>query len=168
MPVSKPIAVANRGVPARAPSIPKGVKAACLAMIHDGIDFIAAARAHGLRPDTLRRWLHRPECISFVKRERAAYRLAVCCGNEHALVKIRDDPAGNSMAKVRSVQALEGIEDSEVAKPGNSTQPGVTIRIVNVVQDRAAQGRVIDVTPSPPTSRVTTAPIEPPEPIFRP
>jgi hypothetical protein len=166
MPVSKPIAVADRAAPARASTLPKSVKLACLVMISEGVDFVVAARNHGLRPDTLRRWLHRVECISFVKRERAAYRLAVCSGNEFVLKQIRDE-GENAMARVASVKQLEamGVEDS--GRPGAAAQLGVSIRILNVVQPPAA-GPTIDIAPSR-AARLAAEPLPalPVEPIFK-
>jgi hypothetical protein len=58
-------------------------------MIHEGCDLVVAAQASGLRPDTMRRWLHRPELVGFLRRERAAFRQAICAGNEAVLAEIR-------------------------------------------------------------------------------
>jgi hypothetical protein len=167
MPVSKPIATADRAAPARASTLPKSVKLACLAMIHEGHDFIVAARTHGLRPDTLRRWLHRVECISFVKRERAAYRLAVCSANEYVLKQIRDE-GENAMARVASVKQLEAMVAAEDGGRGASAPSlGVSIRIVNF-QSPSASEPTIDITPHPaPELAAEPLPAQPLEPIFR-
>jgi hypothetical protein len=102
-------------------------------MIHEGCDLVVAAQASGLRPDTMRRWLHRPELVGFLRRERAAYRQAICAGNEHALKSIRDELGGNAVAKVNSIKCLEDMnEESSLRRTSDVPGPGVTIRILNV------------------------------------
>lgn len=44
-------------------------------MVHRGIDFIEAARANSIKPDTLRRHLHRIETISFIRRNERRFAL---------------------------------------------------------------------------------------------
>lgn len=134
-------------------------------MIEAPTDFITAAKANGVQPRIMRRWLHRPEAIAFLRRERARFRASICAANEAVLAEIRDK-GENAMARVRAVQVLEGIEDSQVAKPSNAPAPGVTVRIVNVVQS-PAQPPTIDITPTPPSREPLPAPAElDPEPIF--
>jgi hypothetical protein len=82
MPVSLPIAASGRDASDKPRPIPKSVQLACLDMIHKGIDFVAASQLHGLKADTLRRHLHRPETIAFLRRERKAFRAAVCSAYE--------------------------------------------------------------------------------------
>ena len=119
---------------------------AALKMIHEGCNLVLAAQASGLRPDTLRRWLHRPELVGLIRRERAAFRQAICAGNEHALMQIRDEPGGNAMAKVNSIKCLEDMnEEGSLRRSSDVPSPGVTIRIVNV-------------TPQPVFGNVTPAP----------
>jgi hypothetical protein len=144
MPISPPIAASGSRSADRAKRIPQGVKAACLLMIEEGVDFITAAKANGLQPDTMRRWLHRPEVMGFLRRERAAFRQAVCAANESVLAEIRDDREGNQMARVHAVKTLEQLEDSEVAKPGNVQTPGIVIVI-----SPAPEPPIVDVTPEP-------------------
>lgn len=161
--ITAPVAASGARSPERSRRIPKAVRSACLMMIHEAVDFITAAKANGIKPDTMRRWLHRPEVVSLIRRERAAFRMALCAANEAVLAQIRDK-GENAMARVRAVQVLEGIEDSEIAKPGNGAQtPGITIRVVNVVQDQPA--RTIDATPA----HVEPEPLPalPVDPIFR-
>jgi hypothetical protein len=146
MPISTPIAASGVRSPEHARRIPQAVRSACLQMIHEAVDFITAAKANGLRPDTLRRHLHRPEVVGFIRRERAAFGLAICAANEAVLAEIRDK-GENAMARVRAVQVLEGIEDGQVAKQSNAPAPGVTVRIVNVVAPDT-QATTIDVTPA--------------------
>jgi hypothetical protein len=126
--------------------IPQSVRAAALKMIYEGCDLVAAAQASNLRPDTLRRWLHRAELVGFLRRERAAFRQAICSGNEHRLVQIADEPGGNAMAKVNAIKCLEDMNEEGLLRRTNELpSPGVTIRILNI----APQPAPIDVTPKP-------------------
>lgn len=160
MPISTPIAAsASRSSPERVRRIPQAVQSACLTMIYDGLDLVAASRAHGLRPDTLRKWLHRAECVAFVRRSRAVYRAAICASNEHALLDIRNN-AENAMAKVNAIKLLEAIEDNKVVNPA-STTPGIVIRVVNVAPP--ASPPTIDVTPQHAEPALPTST----EPIFK-
>ena len=146
MPIGVPFAASGPRSPTERPRrIPQAVQAAVLLMIHEGTDFVAAAQANGLRPDTMRRWLHRPELVGLIRRERTAFRQAICSGNEHALAAIRDEPAGNAMAKVNAIRTLEALGEGAALRSGEVPSPGVTIRILNV----AAQPSPIDVTPAP-------------------
>jgi len=143
--IIQPFAASGPRSPTERPrQIPPSVKAACLKMIHEGCDLVLAAQASGLRPDTLRRWLHRPELVGFLRRERAAYRQAICAGNEHALKSIRDEPGGNAVAKVNSIKCLEDMnEEGSLRRSSDVPSAGVTIRILNI----APQPAPIDVTP---------------------
>lgn len=162
MPISAPVAASPARSPDRPRHIPQAVRSACLQMIHEATDFITAAKANGLKPDTMRRWLHRPEVVSLIRRERAAFRLAVCSANEAVLAEIRDK-GENAMARVRAVQVLEGIEDGQVVKQP-SAAPGVTVRIVNVIAPSEPAVPVIDVVPR---RAPLPAPIERDDPIFK-
>jgi hypothetical protein len=145
MPISTPLAASGaRGPSDRARRIPQSVKCACLLMIEEAVDFVTAAKASGLRPDTMRRWLHRPEVLSFLRRERAAFRQAVCSANERVLAQIRDDREGNQMARVHAIKTLEQLEDDAVAKPANLPAPGIVIRIVNQPPIDVSPSRVIE------------------------
>jgi hypothetical protein len=68
-----PIA-ASRREPVRAVRLPEGVKLAIIDMVELGDDFISAGKRHGVKPQGMRRWLGRAECISFLRRERARFR----------------------------------------------------------------------------------------------
>jgi DNA-binding SARP family transcriptional activator len=127
--------------------LPEGVRLAIIDMIETGADFISAAKSNGLQPQTMRRWLGRAECISFLRQERARFRQSVCAQNEAVLAEIRDDREGNQMARVHAVRALERLDEQEtMRRPGDMQTPGVTIRIVNVVPQPAP----IDITPRSP------------------
>jgi hypothetical protein len=150
MPVSLPFAASSgRNLSDKPRRIPKSVQLACLDMIHQGIDLVAAARANGLRPDTLRRHLTRIETLGFIKRERKALRAALCSSNEFYLAAIRNS-SPNEMARTKAISLLEAIDDEDHARPapGEVASPGITIRIIASPVDT----KVIDVTPAPPQS----------------
>jgi hypothetical protein len=147
MPVSLPFAASSgRKLSDKPRRIPKSVQLACLDMIHTGADLVAAAKAHGLRPDTLRRHLHRIETIGFIRRERTALRTALCSSNEYFLSQIRANSA-NAMAQTKAIALLEQIDDEARARPARSGEvasPGVIIRVL--VPQSAP---MVDITPAP-------------------
>jgi hypothetical protein len=94
----------------------------------------------------MRRWLGRAECISFLRKERARFRVTICAQNEAILAQIRDDCDGNQMARVHAIKTLEQLdEEGSMRRSADLPTPGVTIRIVNVAPKPAP----IDVTPKP-------------------
>jgi hypothetical protein len=137
-----PIASSGPREPVKRPRpVPKIVKDACLLMVYgdpedeDGgpIDFITAAKSVGMRPDTLRRYLGRPQVIAFLRAERRTFREAVCAGNEAALQRVRDGEGhSNPMARVAAVRALEALDEADTsAKAGQrQTLPGLVV-VVN-------------------------------------
>jgi hypothetical protein len=146
MPVSLPFAASSgRDLSDKPRRIPKSVQLACLDMIYRGIDFIEAARANGIKPDTLRRHLHRVETLGFIKRERAALRAALCSSNEFYLAAIRNS-SPNEMARTKAIALLEAFADADRARPapGELVTPGITINIVS-----PAPPEPRDVTPPP-------------------
>jgi hypothetical protein len=109
--------------------IPQAVKAACRQMVYESIDFIAAARANGLKPDTLRRWLHTSEAVGLLRRERSTFRESINASNEGALKRIRDESA-NAMAQIGAIRTLEGLQEGEVARLPGSEPAAVRITII--------------------------------------
>ena len=102
MPISLRVGASGAREPERAARrIPSKVRACVIDMISEGIGFIEAAQRHGMRPATMREWLHRPECAALVRSERKAYRLAISCGTERALADVRDNSI-NSQARVNA------------------------------------------------------------------
>ena len=98
------------------------------------LNFVDAARAAGVKPDVMRRWLDRPEVHSLLRAERKAFRATLCAGNEGALRRVRDT-AANPMAVVASVRALDQMQAEEEGRaPPGAAAPGVTI---NIVTERA-------------------------------
>lgn len=151
MPISPPVAASGSRAPERKRRIPQAVRDACLMMIEEAADFITAANAKGLRPDTMRRWLHRPEVISFLRRERAAFRQAVCSANEKVLAQIRDKADGNAIARVNAIRVLEGMDaDDSTRRGGDAVMPGITIQLIQApIPTPQVGGPLIDAVAQP-------------------
>jgi hypothetical protein len=143
--------------PVRRQPIPREVKAAINAMIYgletdpDGrpLDLASAARAAGIAGFRLRRWLHKPNVIGYLRAQRRAFREQICAGNEAALARVRDT-SENGMVTVAAVRALEAIDAEDGGRSANQSPPGVVIRITNSVSAPAGRQSTIDMTPVPP------------------
>jgi hypothetical protein len=170
-PLNLPIAASGSRAPdkQRPRPVPKQIKAVIKLMIYgepndpDGkpVDFITAAKACGVRPDIMRKWLDRPEVRSFLRAERRAYREIICSGNEGALRRIRDESA-NAMAQINAVRTLEQICEEETIREGRGTvSPGLVICMVQERPPQPSPAPVVDVEPLP------VAEPAPPDPIFR-
>jgi len=140
MPMFGTPVVSSRPEPVRAARVPDRVKQAVVTIVETGADFVSAGKRHGVTAQMMRRWLGRPECIAFLRKQRAQFRAAACAANEAFLVAIRS--GDNSMAAVHAIRALEQLADNEVARPSNTPGPGVTIVIRQAKEP-------IDITPSP-------------------
>jgi hypothetical protein len=123
MPDNPPLAAAGSREPEKRPRpIPKAVRQAVILMVygrHDDpeykpLDFIEAAKLAGIKPDVMRRYLDRPSVRSLLRAERRTFRETICAGNEGALKRIRDN-AGNGMAVIASVRALEQLDNPQAA-----------------------------------------------------
>lgn len=153
MPIAPPVASSGAREPERARPVPKRVRQAIELMVRGlpndpdskPLDFISAARACELKPDTLRRWLDRPAVRALLMAERRAWRDAICAGNEGALARVRNT-SENGMAVIGAVRALEQIADAAPPSGEVRRQPGVVIIIGSPPDSRS----VIDVTPIPP------------------
>ena len=123
--------VASRPAPVRAVRIPEKVRHAITAMVEEGLDFVSAGKQHGVTAQMMRRWLGRAEAITYLRAERSRFRQSVCAQNESYLVAIRG--GDNSMAAVRAIQVLEGLdEQGSLRRVGSEQTPGIVLKIVNV------------------------------------
>jgi hypothetical protein len=146
--ITTPFGASGPRSPAKRPrGIPPAVQAAALLMIHEKVDFVTAAKANNLAPDTMRRWLNRGELVAFIRRESAAFLQGICSGNARALQEIRDSPGGNAVAKVNSIKQLEDMNERSSMQPGTPTSPGIVIRVVNVNSAPAGPSSFVDVSP---------------------
>jgi hypothetical protein len=103
-----------------------------------------------MKPDTLRRWLHRPEARAFIADERNAYLAWATSRNAQVLALIRD--AGqNEAARVRAVALLEEMAGLR-ERPGVSVNVGVQANVQAVGYSYAPCDRpkpaTIDATPA--------------------
>jgi hypothetical protein len=118
-------------------------------MVTENLDLVAASQLHGVRAASLRAWLHRPETAQLVRAERKAYRLAISCGTEKALVEVRDNREGNQMARVAAAKAIVEIDRDEYARPaGDRVSPGITLKFVTYAAPatpaQSIEAKVID------------------------
>jgi transposase-like protein len=139
-----PVAASGKREPERAVRrIPAKVRACVVSMVTENLDLVAASRLHDVRPATMRTWLHRPEIAALVRKERQAYRLAISCGTEAALVDIRDNREGNQMARVAAAKAIVEIDRDEYARPAaDRVSPGITLKFVTYAAP------TVDITPA--------------------
>jgi hypothetical protein len=147
MPILPPVAASGAREPERAARrIPSKVRACVVAMVNDGLNFIEASQLHGLRPATMRTWLHRPEVVALIRAERKAYRQAILGTAEHALADVMNN-AENSQARVNAAKAIVEIDRDDYARPhaGERTLPGVSIRILNVTTMPTAPSSFVNV-----------------------
>ena len=130
MPMFGTPVVASRPEPVRAVRIPEGVRLAIIDMVELGDDFVLAGKRHGVKAQVMRRWLGRAECISFLRKERSRFRQSACAANEAYLVAIRS--GDNSMAAVRAIQVLEGLDEQGLLRRAGElpTTPGITLNII--------------------------------------
>jgi hypothetical protein len=144
MPILPPVAASGAREPERAARrIPSKVRACVVSMVTENLDLVAASQLHGLRPATIRTWLHRPEIAALVRAERKAYRLAISCGTERSLVEVRDNREGNQMARVAAAKAIVEIDRDEYARPAaDRASPGITLKFVTYAAP------TVDITPA--------------------
>jgi hypothetical protein len=142
--------------PAKPRPVPTKIREACLMMIFGRpddenavpIDFVAAAKLVGLRPVIMRKWLHKPAVVALIRRERAAFRQAICAANEYALRKVRDT-SENGMAIIGSVRALQELDETASPRHAEQENRHLTIRIVGNAPPAGPTPVIIDHEPQP-------------------
>jgi hypothetical protein len=137
MPMFGTPVVASRSESVRAARVPEKVRLAIIDMVELGDDFVSAGKRHGVTAQMMRRWLGRAAAIGLLRKERARFRATVCAQNEAYLVAIRS--GDNSMAAVRAIQVLEGLDEgASLRRAGGEQTPGIVLKIVNVNAGAAA------------------------------
>ena len=172
MPTTVPIAAAGERRPKRAPSVPADLKGALRTLVwgsegtegRNPASLAEAAAAGGMRPDTLRRWLHRPEARAFIADERNAYLAWVTGANAQVLALIRDS-GSNEAARVRAVVALE-----EMAGLRQRPAVSVSVGVQNNIGSPIAGGYAYEPCNRPPIidAEPTTLPRDAGRPLERP
>jgi hypothetical protein len=118
-------------------------------MVFDGLPLDEAAQSVGLTTYTVRQAFAKPHVLVHLKQRREVLRAAASGKNILRLCEIRD--AENNMPAVNAIKVLEQLGDEQQQRGSAvSASPGVTIRIVNVIQSEQAVAQ----------QRVTTAAIE--------
>ena len=139
MPINPPLRASGSRELKRLRPIPKAVRDAVNLMVYGRLDdpdcrpldFIEAAALASIKPDVMRRYLDRGDVRALLRRERRAFREAICAGNEGALQRVRDKSA-NGMATVAAVRALEQIEEADLIRgQGMRQTPGIVINILS-------------------------------------
>ena len=123
----------------------------------------------GVKADVMRRYLDRPAVIALLRRERRAYREALCGGNEGALRAIRD-ASKNDMARVAAVRQLETMNAEEAGgSTGEGSPQSFSINIISRSPDPVTiEGRTIPAPRSAaPYALAEPEPEPPAEPIFQ-
>ena len=121
------------------------------AMIWEGLTSDEAATQFDFRVRSLRDALSRPHVLAYIRTEREVLRASVMPKNIHRLREIRD--AADNMPAVNAIKLLEELgDDHSQRQSGISASPGVTIRVVTVVQQPVSvegpiygQSKAIDV-----------------------
>lgn len=157
MVTSIPIGASGPREPAKPRAVSAKIRRAVLMMIYgspndaDGapVDFIAAAKACGIRLDLMRAALDRPEVRRLLHAERRIFRSTIAAGNEAALKRVRDR-SENGMAVISAVRTIESMDEEKAAGPhGHVQQCGFVI----VLRQEATPGApmaapiVIDALP---------------------
>ena len=88
-----------------------------------------AAAAGSMKPDTLRRYLHRLDVRALIAAEKKAFLAWATSANAQALMGVRDTSV-NDAARVRAVLALEELETPRDGRGVNVTSipPSVSVR----------------------------------------
>ena len=100
------------------------------AMVHDALPLDRAAAEAQMTTRAARLALGKPHIAAFLKSELQVLRSARQPKNFHRLCEIAD--ADNNMPAVNAIKAME-IEQIE-QRSNSAPAPGVTVRIVNVIQ----------------------------------
>jgi hypothetical protein len=115
-------------------------------MVEQGVDRIAAAKQVGLRPDSLRRWLRQRETLAFLRQAHDYHLAVLCAANPMKLAMIRDF-SPNWASRVAAVRTMADLGEQGSRQIDTAQTPGVVLRLVTVVQDKAV-GQAIDITPA--------------------
>lgn len=161
-PTRQAIAAKDRSAPSK---VTGRLRAALIEMVWKGSRRADAALIAKMTDHSLRAALKKPHVKAFYLSELGALRESTRAKNFHRLDTIADS-SRNDMAKVAAIKTMEAITEAEATtRAGGVGVPGVTIRIVNVVQGASAPAHpIINVTPA--EARLPP-PVHPPEAIFR-
>jgi hypothetical protein len=128
-------------------------------MVEQGVDRVAAAKQVGLRPDSLRRWLHQREVLAILRQAHDNHLATLCAANPTKLAGIRDS-SPNWTSRVQAIRTMEGMGEEVSLRRSAETTPGVVLNIIGTVAPAPAP---IDITPQCELEPMPTTS----DPIFR-
>jgi hypothetical protein len=132
MPIGVPFAASSREPKERPREIPPRARRACVAMVEQAIDRVAAAKQVGMRPDSLRRWLRQREVLAFLRQAHDYHLATLCAANPTKLAEIRDT-SPNWTSRVQAIRTMAELgEEGSVRRSGEIATPGVVLNIVTV------------------------------------
>ncbi len=120
------VAAKNRSEPRR---ITGKLRIAVEAMVWEGLKRKDAASKSAMTDHGLRSALRKPHVLAFYRRELAALREGERARNVHRLVELREQDE-NRNAAVKAIQVLEMTDPEIMRRAGESTSPGIVIRII--------------------------------------
>lgn len=116
------------------------LKATLDAMVWDGLEWQAAAKAHNFHVVSMRKAMGLPHVQAYLRSERQVLRESLSPRNIHRLREIRD--AADNMPAIQAIRTLEGMGDDAIGGVAAvSHSPGITIRILNVTQSAQVDER---------------------------
>lgn len=112
-------------------------------MVEQGLTYQQAAERVGMHVRPMRKALEKPHVISYLRHRRQVFRASICAANDLRLAAVRDT-AGNTMAVVQAIRALEQLDAEPTASRSNAPQlPGLVVQIINNGPS-AVEARVIE------------------------
>jgi hypothetical protein len=105
------------------------------AMVWDGLPFDEAAKVAGMHVAAMRKALGKPRVMAYLKQQRQVLLGSEGPRNIHRARQIRD--AADNMPAVNAIKLLEELGDERSQRgSGANTSPGMTIRVVTIVQQQ--------------------------------
>src|SRR6516225_6464593 len=108
MPIGVPFAASSREPKDRVREIPPRIRRACQLMVEQAIDRVAAAKQVGMRPDSLRRWLHQREVLAFLRQAHDYHLAELSAANPMKLAMIRDE-SPNWTSRVQAIRTMADL-----------------------------------------------------------
>jgi hypothetical protein len=95
-------------------------------MIFEALNWEQAAAKAGVPARSMRRALHRPYVLKYLREERQVLLAAISTATPLRLAQLRDQ-SSNMNAAVAAARALEGMPDANGPGPGRPTAPGFVL-----------------------------------------
>jgi hypothetical protein len=134
----------GRSVPKMTPQ----VRAACDFMIFEAMSWDAAAVKAGVPARSMRRALHRPYVLKYLRDERQVLLAAISTATPLRLAQLRDQDE-NRNAAVNAARTLEGLDTDTPHRGGHASAPGFVIVFNSPLSALPAGEPVIAIEASP-------------------